>query len=156
MIASTVLNDPRDVLLNMLRSFVESRPGFDPRNYISGWNDTAGRAAYRSDSRSATNDLHHARELLRFVELHDSIGFERIKAELRNRLTLDDTKPGRMELSYCAGQYYPTEFRAAACRALASVIWSWLRDECNCETGDAIRKAARRNFSRAVARRWFN
>lgn len=33
-------------------------------------------------------------------------------------------------LEYCAGQYWPTEYRAAACAVLASALWSYKRDRC--------------------------
>lgn len=32
-------------------------------------------------------------------------------------------------LDYCTGQYWPTEYRAAACAVLASVLWGWFRSD---------------------------
>lgn len=81
-------------------------------------------------------------------------------------------------LTYCAGQYFPTEYRKAACAVLASALWGYFRanladsftEDHNGETrytgsvkalrgmsyGDAIRATARRELSPRIARRWFN
>ena len=59
-------------------------------------------------------------------------------------------------VDYTTGQYFPTEYRKAACAVLAQAIWDWFRGKCNYETGEAIRKAARREFGRAIASTWFN
>ena len=196
----------KDALIDTLSRWIHQRPGLEPANYISGWNDSLGRSAYRSDARSITRDLHHARELLRYVAARDSITAERIldacKHNFAGRLTI---KPARAhkcecghkwsapvelsnatpnlsgektqwcpkcgsrpsessahfyEIDYCTGQYWPTEYRRAACAVLAGAVWGWLRDECIKSTDGMqagnIRKAAAREFSRPVARRWFN
>jgi hypothetical protein len=57
---------------------LHQRPGLEPANYMRGWNDTAGRSAYRSDARSITKDLHDARYLLDYIAIRDSISAERI------------------------------------------------------------------------------
>lgn len=148
------MNKP--ALISTLEKWINQRPGLEPANYISGWNDSLGRSAYRSESRSITRDLHHARELLRYVAARDSITAERILAACKHnfagRLSITPDGDG-FSIDYCTGQYWPTEYRRAACSVLAGAVWDWLRDDC--KAGD-IRKAAAREFSRPVARRWFN
>jgi hypothetical protein len=65
-------------LIETLHDWINQRPGLEPANYISGWNDTAGRSAYRSDARSITKDLHDARYLLDYIAIRDSITAEQI------------------------------------------------------------------------------
>lgn len=131
--------------LEATRSFIEQRPGFEFANYGDS-------ASYRAEYRRALRDLHDARVLLRFCELSPSINVS--APEHSGRLTLTLTDEG-YRADHCTGQYFPTEFRGAACRLLSSAIWRWMRDECGIRTGDAIRKAAKRQFGAAIARRWF-
>ena len=56
----------RETILDTLHAWVRQRPGLDPRNYIRDWDDHAGCAAYRSDSRAITTHLRDARPMLRF------------------------------------------------------------------------------------------
>ncbi len=144
---------PRDNILNALSAFAASRPGLDPRNYISSWSDTEGRKAYAAEVRSITRDLHHARALLTAVRLSGITEAQLIEAfrAFGGRLSWDGTR-----LDYCTGQYYPTEYRRAVCAVLASALWNYFREDCGCDTGDKIRAAARRALPRAIARRWFN
>jgi hypothetical protein len=151
------LYSPRDMLretiLDTLHAWVRQRPGLDPRNYISDWDDHAGRAAYRSDSRAITTHLRDARAMLRYIELRPTITGADLLAALNmgGRLTYT---PGR-GLDYTTGQYWPTEYRATACRVLSSVIWDYLRRGASATDGDAIRRAARRELGASIARRWF-
>lgn len=131
--------------LEAIRQFIEQRPGFEFVNYGDS-------ASYRADYRRALRHLHDARVLLRFCELSPSIDVSAPEHSGRLRLTLTDD--GYLA-DYCTGQYFPTEYRAAACGLLSSAIWTWLRDEVGLKTGDAIRKAAERQFGPAIARRWF-
>lgn len=84
-------------------------------------------------------------------------------------------------LDYCAGQYFPTEYRKAVCAVLAQALWGYFRanlegkhdkvehagtmheretftvgGKSGLSWGDAIRATARRELSRGVASRWFN
>jgi hypothetical protein len=91
------------------------------------------------------------------------------------RLTID---PNTGSISYCTGQYWPTEYRRAVCAVLASAVWAWLRDECMpagsrqgatdgamlyrnpagrgfVSAGDWLRTKAAREFGRSIASRWF-
>lgn len=154
--AMTTAGQPTDArksrIVDALHRFAHQRPGLDPRNYISGWNDTEGRRAYFSEARSITRDLHHFRELMRAVEL-SGIGADDLIRAADRRLTIHEGD--KVHIEYCTGQYWPTEYRPAACRVLVSALWDYWRDRCGCETGDKIRAEARRSLSRGVASRWF-
>ena len=166
-------------ICDLLRAFIHQRPGLEFGNY-------GDVSAYRSESRAITRDLHDAETLLAYVERHDSIGADRLRAAFRDaysgRLTLVTRDDGRLVLDYCTGQYWPTEYRKAACAVLASAIWDWMREHCmpapmarhasdtrDCyiwknasgrsaivSAGDYLRAAARREFGATIARRWFN
>lgn len=167
------MNARKQNLLNALRAFIQQRSGMDPQNY-GDWK------AYRAESRSVTKDLHHARALLSYVACRDSITAERIVAASRGafsgRLTIEPRGKDGFAVSYCTGQYFPTEYRRAVCAVLASAIWDWAREECmpsgvlvhNSETGetfkryeglragDYLRRFARRELGRSIAGRFFS
>ena len=158
----------------LLRAFINQRPGLDFANYGCA-------TSYRSELRGITKQRSDALQLLRAVELRDSIEAGELVAAFprafSGRLELTETK-GKPALFYCAGQYYPTEYRAAVCAVLASVLWHWVRVGCmpkgrlvhNSETGDTferygpkdlragdyIRDFFKREFGRGIASRWFN
>lgn len=119
------------MLYQAIESWIRQRPGLDPRNYIS---DTA----YRADSRRITRQLHDAQELLRACLLHD-ISEADLAAEMTHRLTWNG-----LTLDYTVGQYWPTEYRAAACRALSGALWR------------KYGPTARTMVARQVARRWLS
>ena len=156
--APVYVNEPapreaRDNILHALAAFAATRPGLDPRNYISSWSDTAGRKAYASEVRSITRDLHHARALLTAVRLSGITEAQLIEAfrAFGGRLSWDGQR-----LDYCVNSYYPTEYRRAVCAVLASALWVYFREDCGCDTGDKIRLSARRALPRAIVSRWFN
>ena len=169
--APVYVNEPspravRDNILHALAAFAATRPGLDPRNYISSWRDTEGCKAYAAEVRSITKDLHHARALLPAVRLSGITEAQLIEAfrAFSGRLSWDGTR-----LDYCTGQYYPTEYRKAVCAVLANALWAYYADcvtgdssdnngpcESNITKGDKIRAAARRALPRAIASRWFN
>ena len=145
----------RENILDALHTWIRQRPGLDPRNYISDWRDADGRAAYRSDARSITTQLHHARAMLRYIELRPSITGAMLQAAIDQSSRLTYT-PER-GLDYTTGQYWSMEYRAAACRVMASAIWDWLREgQGDAAMGFTIREAARRELGATIARRWFS
>lgn len=132
-------------VLEALQTFVNQRPGFDPRNYGSA-------AGYREDYAPVLKDKAAFREMARYCELF-SVDLEKYaKENTTGRLTYDAEK-GRFD--YCTGQYFPVEFRAAACRFIAGAIWDYWR-ACDYDNGDKLRKKARKEFSRRTASRFFN
>jgi hypothetical protein len=154
----------KTALIETLHDWITQRPGLEPANYMRGWNDTAGRSAYRSDARSITKDLHDARYLLDYIAIRDSITAERIleaaKHSFSGRLSITPDGDG-FKVDYCTGQYWPTEYRPNApplrsYQARCGAIWDWLREgRQNTDDADTIRKAARREFPANIARRWF-
>lgn len=126
------------MLYQAIESWIRQRPGLEPRNYISHWADTAGRAAYRSEARTITRQLHDAQELLRACQLWN-ISEAALAAEMTHRLTWDGQR-----LDYTTGQYWPIEYRAAVCRALSSALWAKFGPD------------ARNMVSRQVAKRWLS
>lgn len=167
----------RTALLSALREFIAKRPGLEFANYGSI-------SSYNAEARSILKDLHHARALLRYVEMRPSITAESIieasKRAFSGRLTITPSSDGEsFELDYCVGQYWPTEYRRAVCSVLSSAIWDYLRETMpaadglikvklphggdievenhgGLSAGDWIRKAARRELGRPLAARWFN
>ena len=135
--------DFRATLLASLRAFAESRPGFDYRDY-------GDITSYRADLRRAAQQLADARALLAYVDGVSGITHESLTlADVGGRLT--PNAAGKWE--YCVGQYYPTEYRAAVCRLLASVIWELWREG---RSADDMRRKARDIFGRGLANRYFN
>jgi hypothetical protein len=151
----------KNALIEALHDWINQRPGLEPTNYIRGWDDTAGRSAYRSESRSITKDLHDARYFLDYVAIRDSITAEQIldaaKHNFSGRLSIEPDGDG-FRVDYCTGQYWPTEYRKAAAAVLSgAILWNWLREGLQkTDDADTIRKVARREFPASIARRWFN
>ena len=139
--------------VNLCRAYIAKRPQLDPRDYISGWHDTDGRANYRREAREITQQLNDARALLRFCELY-SVDLTAALTVQGERLFIND----KGELEYHVGQYWPTEYRAAVARAASNAIWhywvSTLAGELDVRS--KIRAKARAQFGRGIASRWFN
>lgn len=151
----------KETILNLLEAWVRQRPGLEYGNYGDA-------ASYRAEVRSIGRDLQHARELWRYVAMRESIAANRLVDAFRHayggRLSLTE-RNGRPALEYCTGQYWPTEYRRAACAVLAAAIWDYWRDDCMPATDagrkgmspeDWLRRTARREFGRAIAGRWFD
>jgi hypothetical protein len=111
----------KHALIETLHDWINQRPGLEPANYMRGWNDTAGRSAYRSDARSITKDLHDARYLLDYIAIRDSITAERIleaaKHSFSGRLSITPKGDG-FKVDYCIGQYWSMEYRKATAAVL--------------------------------------
>ena len=142
----------KDQILDALGVWIRQRPGLDFGNY-GDWKN------YRAEVRSIQRDLDEARQLLRSVQL-SSVSAEVLKGAFRafsGRLTWNGTR-----LEYCAGQYWPTEYRKAACAVLAAALWDHYRDDYAASAtegesaGNAIRRQFKRSFGKRIANRWFN
>ena len=139
----------KDQLLDTLRQFAAKRPN---RSFA----DYGDRTIYNRYSREITRDLHHARELIRKVELSGIDADQIIKASRSawsGRLTITPTESG-YQLDYCSGQYFPTEYRKAVCAVLAAALWDYYRE--NIPASVNFKKGFRRNFSRSLANNYFN
>lgn len=159
-------------IITALRAFVAQRSGMD-------WHDYGDVTSYRAEQRSITRDGKEARELLRAVELRDSITADDIiaasKRAYSGRLLIVERADGAVAVDYCTGQYFPTEYRRAVCAVLASALWERARQDMpaptlhhNSETGetveryrglragDYLRAGFRREYGRGLASRWFS
>jgi hypothetical protein len=159
-------------ILHVLSAFVAQRPGLEPGNYDSV-------SSYRAELRRITRDRHDYDTLAAAVAWR-SIDADALLAATRafsGRLQIKEGGKGRrMTIEYCTGQYFPTEYRRAACAVLAQALWDYTRDHAmpkgklmhNSETGetleryddlragDWLRRYFRREFGARLARRWFN
>jgi hypothetical protein len=143
----------REQILTLLRAHIAQRPGLEFGNY-------GDVKAYRAEMRSITKDRHHAEQLLRRIEL-SSISEEKLReafCAFSGRLSLSETADGKLRLDYCTGQYFPTEYRKAACAVLASALWGHYQDNTLLPnvTTDRLRATFRREFGRTITQRYFN
>jgi hypothetical protein len=144
-------------LVETVRQFIAQRSGIDRRDYQRDWSDKAGAAAFMADYREILRDGRDARRLLEYVAGRDGITAEKILATSSGNGRLDWCFRGdKIGLDYCTGQYFPTEYRAAACSMLAGLVWRYLADHYESNQAEQVRKAARRIFGRGLASRWFN
>jgi hypothetical protein len=149
---TTTTDTAKAHILAALDTFIHQRPGLEYGNY-------GDQRSYRAEVRSIGKDLQHARALLSAVE-HSGITGEELAEAFRaysGRLSWDGSR-----LEYCTGQYFPTEYRRAACAVLAQALWDHYREDYaatatgNESKGDAIRRNFRRRFGRAIAGRWMD
>lgn len=133
-------------ITSALRAFIHQRPGFEPGNYAGA------PGAYRADYRKCLRDRDDALAMLAYVERASDA--ENMERHLRDALSsgrlvmLDD---GTLE--YTTGQYWPTEYRNAACRVLARALWHYLAG--NSADAGSVRRQARLLYGRRIASRWF-
>lgn len=145
----------KTAILDALRAWIAQRPGLEYDNY-------GDPVSYRAELRQIARDRQDAETLLAAAEL-SAITAEELKEGFRafsGRLTLEeDGNGGVKSLDYCTGQYWPTEYRRAACAVLAAALWNHARSalpENTEKPGDVIRARFRRLFGRAIQARWFN
>ena len=146
----------KEQIITAIRAFVAQRSGIEYGNYNTGdWK--ASRAAFMCDYRLILRAGRDARVLLAAVSGRDSITAKDILAATRaysGRLQIMQ-RNGGVGVDYCAGQYFPTEYRNAACAVLATALWDYAAAS-GYKTGNDIRKWARGEFGRGIASRWFN
>ena len=139
----------KNEIINALRTFAQKRPQLEYGNY-------GNHSSYLQESRAITKDLHHARALLRRVELSGISAEELLEASkeaFSGRLEITATDDGLIKVSYCVGQYFPTEYRKAIASVCARALWNYWKTDAN--DADRIRNTARREFPRAIARAYF-
>lgn len=164
----------REAILTALADWINQRPGLEFGNY-------GDRTSYRAELRSIGQDRQDAMALLAAVGRHESITAEMLKQAFKSaysgRLSWVEVKPGKgWRLDYCMGQYWPTEYRRAACAVLAAALWYWKREHCMPQpdpidlaaggrgdrtykgksAGDWIRESFRKEFGKRMQRRWFD
>lgn len=144
--------DGKSAILAALAAWINQRPGLQYGNY-------GDPNAYQAEYRSIRKDGAQAHLLLSAVATSPITAEELIEAfsAFSGRLTWNGT-----ELDYVTGQYWPTEYRRAACAVLAQALWSHYREEfCKNKKpsesdGTAIRRKFRIWFGRTIQSRWFD
>lgn len=142
----------RNQVLQALEKHINQRSGIDWRNYYSSWSDTEGRKAFNSERYEIAKDGKDARALLLAVATRDISADAVLSACRCGRLSYNADKG---YFDYCTGQYFPTEYRAAACRVLATALWDYLREQ-GYDTREKIQKWVRAELGRGICNRWFN
>ena len=133
-------------ILGALLELARSRPGFEPGNYGS-WAD------YRSESRAVTRDLHDCVTLASVARSYPEAIIERAELSSSDRLTIREDGE-TVTVDYCAGQYYPVEYRRAIARFLSGVLWRAWHEE-GADTLERKQERARIFLGRRIAARWF-
>lgn len=136
-------------MIEALYRFINQRSGIDYQNY-------GERESFMGDYRPILKHGRHARQLLQAVALRPSITDKELLEASRafsGRLQFVE-RDGKVGIDYCTGQYFPTEYRNAACAVLARALWDYWSP--TCQTADAIRKQARRELGCGIAATWFN
>jgi len=142
----------REQVLQALEKHINQRSGIEWRDYYSSWSDTEGRKAFSLERYEIAKDGKDARTLLLAVATRDISADAVLSACRCGRLSYN---PDKGAFDYCTGQYFPTEYRAAACRVLATALWDYLRDQ-GYTTREQIQKWARAELGRGICNRWFN
>lgn len=131
---------------SLLIEFVEKRPGLSYADYGNS-------QAYNSDYREILKDKHSFYELLNYAQR----SIDNLDEKLFNNLSKTS---GRLsiekdQLTYITGQYFPTEYRNAACRVLVEIIWNNYRDQNSNADGFQIRKDLKSKFSSRNTKLYF-
>lgn len=149
--------------IELLNKFVNQRAGLCFANY-------GDVKAYRAESREITKDRADYYQLLMLANSRYSVWVDGKQVSNLNKVLADylTKTSGRLalkgdKLEYCTGQYFPTEYRPAANRVLANLVFASYVNEVETKTpnpvykdGAAIRKAIARNVSRRIMNNYFN
>jgi len=139
----------RTLYLDALAAFVAQRSGIDGRDYGTG---PDAREAFMGDYRPMLRHGKDAREMLRAARLFSVDVAAAAPRAFSGRLSFVVRDRGG-GVDYSTGQYFPTEYRNAACAVLAQAWWEYWREGCGYDAA-RIRKAARDMFGRGIASRW--
>jgi hypothetical protein len=142
----------KNEILHALCTFAQKRPKLELNNY-------ATLSGYLEESRAITKDLHHARKLLRKVELSSITAQDIVNASneaFSGRLTIipANSYSDEFKIEYCIGQYFATEYRKAVCAVLARALWNHWRSDAT--DAQRIRNTARSELGATLARAYFN
>jgi hypothetical protein len=144
----------KSTIINLIRKHIAQRSGINWRDYTNGGHDVTGREALRSDYTRILRHGRDARVMLRAVDM-SSVTAETLIEHLTcgRRLSLVN---GALE--YTTGQYFPTEYRRAACDMLASVLIDHYGHNNATDERKPLARArdwAKSNLGRGIAGRWF-
>lgn len=136
-------------MLAALRKFINQRSGIEWGNY------GGSREAFMGDYRPMLKHGAQARKLLNEVERTAEISEKDLIDASRaysGRLQFTETPEG-VRVDYTTGQYFPTEYRNAACAVLSRALWDcWVKE---LASAVEVQRRARRYFGRAIAKTWF-
>lgn len=136
----------KQLLIQLLTKWAHQRPCLEFGNY-------GDVVAYRAEIRLIGLQLSDARTLLRALE-GSGITAEAIVDRLKTgRLNLRESGE---ELDFCAGQYWPSEYRAAVCRVCSDILWAYIRASYPHFDGTELRRYFSRWFGKGLQKRWFN
>ncbi len=164
-------NTYTQAVLRLLDKHVAQRSGLEFANY-------GDVTSYRAEQRSITRDLHDYRAIRGAVHWRTFTREQWADAfrVFSGRLTLEHDADGNpVRLEYVTRQYFPTEYRKAACAVLATLLWEHTRwnsmpiptthldagTGCTVErykgllAGDYLAKYFRNELGRGIASRWF-
>ena len=123
-----------------------------PRLQFANYGD---HKAYAQEQRAIQLDRRDAETLISAVACIDGISGDDLAESFRafsGRLSWNGER-----LEYVTGQYWPTEYRKAACAVAKDALWNHFRKDPNLETGQDVRRAISCYLrSPGVASRWFN
>src|SRR5512139_3559732 len=112
----------KQAMINALRDFIAQRSGIDFRNYQGGdWKQSY--KSFMGDYRPMLRHGKHARKMLWYVERSGITAEQLQEASRAYSGRLQFVERGEMvSCKYTTGQYFPTEYRNAACAVLAQAI----------------------------------
>ena len=142
-------------IINAMRAFIAQRSGIKFADYITG-NNAESRRLFREDYNKMLRDGADARKLLAAIEHRDGITAENILASFRAHVScLDIVKDAQenITIDFTPGQYFVTEYRAAACYRLAAVLLDHLLAQAY--TIETAKKYLAWKLGRAIVNRWF-
>lgn len=140
--------DQKNRIVAALQKWIAQGPRLRFENY-------GCRKAYSAEQRAVLRDRQDAERLLSAVQCIVDITGEDLRGAFgaySGRLAWDGER-----LEYTTGQYWPTEYRKAACAVLARALWNHFGQTPECKNGDDVRRAAAQYMRNAgVVRRWFD
>lgn len=138
----------KPAIIAALRAWINQRPGLQ-------WGNYGDRKSYASEQRAILRDRRDAETLLSAVATIADISGEDLAGAFdaySGRLSWDGSR-----LDYVTGQYWPTEYRKAACAVLVRALWNHFNQDPALKTGADVRRAIGCYIrSRGVASRWLN
>lgn len=130
-------------MLEKLHAFIRQRPCLEFGNYGNA-------AIYRKELRQITREKRDAEAMLFHVWRCHAMTPELVgnaaKVAFSGRLTWNGT-----DWEYTVGQYWPTEYRKAACVVLAFALRTYWSEP----TLDRLFRQAKNTLGVGVAKRWF-
>lgn len=140
----------KEQMIAALRAFVNQRSGIEFGNYASGdWKHS--HKIFMEDYRPILKYGRHARAMLAIVEQAQSIteaDLTEATSAYSGRLQFITRQDGAVDVDYTTGQYFPTEYRQAACAVLARALRAYWGN-------DSAYEKAKATLGRGIAQTWF-